>query len=227
MIDQESNIAPICLGDVVGYSSSPNECLEMLFERGIPILMGNHERALLRASERETFNEVARFTLDWQAKVIRPEYLERIAAFPYVIQYEKFCISHANFFNPTHFYYVTSCDRAQSSINVMPNRIGFIAHTHVPVAFRQNSDGSAGTDMEEVRGNKRFIRIKNENRYLFNVGSLGQPRDGDPRGSFVVFNSEEMTVVFHRISYDCSAEYKRIEKANLPKVLGERLFGGN
>lgn len=226
VVDNEPDIALICLGDVVGYSASPNECLKALYDRHIPILMGNHERALLRAVERETFNDVARTALEWQKRHIDPIYLKLIANLPYMIQYKSFSVSHANFHQPTRFTYITSEEKALPSLEALQTRIGFFGHTHLPAIFWQDEEGYRNPKMEMLHGARNTITIEEGFRYLVNPGSLGQPRDGDPRASFVVLNDEERTITLHRFSYDCSAEFERIRQAELPKILGERLFVG-
>lgn len=226
VIDSEPDVVPVCLGDIVGYSSSPNQCLDLIFKREIHTVMGNHERAVLRASERSTFNDAARSALDWQVSVIDADHIARIVRLPYMIQFEHFSITHANFCAPSHFGYVTKAEQATRSFKCMPGSVGFIGHTHVPMMFCTFDGTSMPATAEPIKGNRRIITIEDRMRYLINPGSLGQPRDGDPRASFVVYDPESRTITFHRFSYDCSAEMRRIKQANLPNVLGERLFVG-
>ncbi|RJP30566.1 MAG: metallophosphoesterase [Candidatus Omnitrophota bacterium] len=229
LTDPLKNIKRICLGDIVGYAAHPNECIEMIQKRDIPAVMGNHELAILNPIERETFNHVARKAIEWQSATIHDQNRKTISRFPYTLHFDGlFDVTHANFFNPEIFSYMNSDEEAERAFSALQTNLGFFGHTHVPRIYTQNPHPgrTEPIQMETIYGEKVKITLENNKRYLINPGSLGQPRDGDPRAAYAVLDSEEMSVTFHRIPYDVEKEARHVRETHLPDILATRLLVG-
>ncbi|MGC9326645.1 MAG: metallophosphoesterase family protein [Candidatus Hinthialibacter sp.] len=229
----DSNPKPqlICLGDMTGYSSRPNECIQWLLERETPWVMGNHDYAVFCEKERENFNSFALDVIEWQAGVLLPEYLDVLKSLPFTLQINKIAsITHSDFSAPKEFLYVNSSEEAKKSMNAMPTPLGFFGHTHIPVVYTQPADSSdiEGKDigMICVEENEFTLNLDESFRYLVNPGSIGQPRDGDPRSSFVIWDAEKKQLIFRRLEYDYRAESQHMRDANIPSMLAERILEG-
>ncbi len=220
----------ICLGDVVGYASHPNECIQLLRRYNIPTVIGNHDYALLHTSERRKFNQLALEAIYWQLKIIKNVHNTFIKELPFTRQFgEEFSVTHSDFSSPSNFFYVDNVYAAEKSFKAMMSPMGFFGHTHLPMIFEeepgQNGRLCPRITMQSIQG-KRMIHLKRDRRYLINPGSIGQPRDGDPRLSFVVFDSKEMVVTFQRMNYNIEHESERMIEAQLPIELAERIKVG-
>jgi len=224
------NVKWICLGDVIGYASHPNECIQLLREHKVPVILGNHDSALLKAFERRKFNLLARSAIEWHAKEVTPANRKWLGELPLGAIYQKlFSVTHADFSSPGDFPYIITAQDAQKSIAAMKTTIGFYGHTHIPMVFAEDPKKAQSEEerivIRQIRGEKKFA-LQTGKRYLINPGSLGQPRDGDPRMGYVIFDTDEMTIAFHRLEYNCHLESKSILDAKLPSQLAERLLVG-
>ncbi len=220
----------LCLGDIVGYGSSPNECLDMIHERDIPVVMGNHDYALVdNGSEKMSFNWIAREAIEWHASVLRYDNLKRIQNFPFVqIVDSTVSIAHSNFNVPADFIYLFDKRQAAFSFSGLKTQVGFFGHTHLPSVFTEEKSKAAKNrvSFDTIRGSNYTFAIEPGKRYLINPGSLGQPRDGDSRASYVVMDTDKMTCTFRRLSYDYHSESRRMLDRNLPKALARRILVG-
>ncbi|MFB3785480.1 MAG: metallophosphoesterase [bacterium] len=225
----QPGVMPICLGDVAGYAARPNECLNLLQENRIPVIMGNHDYAVNFIQERTAFNEYALQAIQWQDTVLTPENREILRRLPLsMVIDQNFAVTHADYSDPAEFHYVSAAVEAELSFAGLPAPVGFFGHTHCPGIFAEDPRRPAEdriTCLSLEPGDEPF-RLDSEVRYLINPGSLGQPRDGDPRASFLVYDSCERSVMFHRLAYDCEAEARAIREAGLPDLLADRLLGG-
>ncbi len=224
------NIKRVCLGDVAGYSAQPNECLRLLLKRNIPIIMGNHDYGVIHLNERrDTFNEVAKQAILWQSRIISDANKRILVELPYLLSFDGlFSAVHGDYTNPKEFNYVSTIEEAQNSMSAMKTPIGFVGHTHIPSIYIENP-GENGEDRFiyiKIEDNNRVFYLDENRRYLINPGSLGQPRDGNPRASFVLFNSDEMSLKFYRMSYNIKQEALRIRSAKLPELLADRIQHG-
>jgi predicted phosphodiesterase len=228
--DSASNLKRICLGDVVGYAARPNECIRLLIERDIPIIMGNHDYAIYSTEERIKFNDNALRVIEWHAQILLPEYRKMLVELPFSRKIGKLLsFTHADFSEPEKFHYVTTNDEAHVSMNSMPTPIGFFGHTHIPVVFTQFPDRENGDDIQckIIKKSNHTLYLDQSARYMINPGSIGQPRDKDPKASFVVFDDEDLSVTFYRYNYNKKAESDCIRLAKLPHKLADRILVGN
>lgn len=228
-IDMLVDVQLVCLGDIAGYSSSPNECMQLIRERDIPIVMGNHDSALFTPAVKSTFNSVASAAIEWQMKVINPSHLTFLKTLPYTLTVGKlFSVTHSDFSCPSIFSYVSTLQDSLLSFAAMKTRIGFFGHTHIPMVYTQERKYGILTKVRSEKVNGSWeLKLEKGNQYLINPGSIGQPRDGNTRGAYVIFDVDRMVLRFCRFPYNCKREAKRILDANLPSYLADRLLIGS
>lgn len=201
----------MCLGDVVGYGANPNECLELIRERCSFILKGNHDAAAVDLSVAESFTTSARLSAAWTYKILGKENREFLNNLPYTQEREKTLYVHATPCNPQDWEYILTEYDAKAALQCFHQAICFIGHTHAPVIF-----GEIG----------KAKQIRRENKFIVNVGSVGQPRDGNPKLSFGVFDSTRWEYENIRSEYDIKSASQKILGAGLPRGLAERLWVG-
>ncbi|MFH1617630.1 MAG: metallophosphoesterase family protein [Candidatus Margulisiibacteriota bacterium] len=213
----------ICLGDIIGYGPNPNECCEMIRELNIPSIAGNHEKAVLGELELTWFNQNARSALHWTQKELSEDNKNFIYQLPNALVYEKFQIVHGSLINPIEEY-MDSLNVAIPSFEKMAKNLLLVGHTHMPIFFTRKTDGNY--DGGAITGDEN-IYLGEYDRVIVNVGSVGQPRDGDPRAAYGILNDEKAEISVHRISYDIAKTQEKMRNALLPDSLIERLSLGN
>ncbi len=211
LIETQSVDEILCLGDVVGYGANPNECLELVRKHCPIILKGNHDAAAVDLSGAEGFTYPARLAAYWTHDVLTPENIAFLKNLPLTAKKDDLLFVHASPNQPEEWNYILSDADARDAFYFFTEKICFIGHTHVPVVYSE-------------RGRARII--KKEFRYLINVGSIGQPRDGNPELSYGIFDTDQWMYENVREDYDQEAAAKKIIKAGLPRVLGDRLLLG-
>ncbi|NQU17507.1 MAG: metallophosphoesterase family protein [Candidatus Saganbacteria bacterium] len=209
----------ICLGDLIGYNSNPNECLSIVRNKEFPSVAGNHEYGSLGLVDLKNFSPVAKVSTQWTRSVLTPESLKFIASFPKRLEFDDFEVVHGSPSNPI-FEYISNLKVAFLNFKFMKKSLCFVGHTHRP-AIIYVKDGK--TDMLSIKGEARFS-IKGNQRTIFNVGSVGQPRDGNPCAACVIYDSDKQEISVHRISYDIEKTQNKMRKAGLPERLIERLM---
>ena len=215
----------LVLGDLVGYGAAPNEVIARL--RGLEPLAtirGNHDKAACGLEDGSNFNYVARMAASWTYDVLTPEhrtYLRELAAGPQVID-DQVEICHGAPFDEDH--YIFDADDALRSLAASTRTLCLFAHTHLPVVFHYENEVFDGFVPE---GDEPTTLTLGPNaRYLINVGSVGQPRDGDPRAAYGFYDSAEMTITMCRVGYPIDGAQRRILAAGLPASLANRLAVG-
>lgn len=209
-----------CLGDVVGYGARPNECIRLLRERGIPTLAGNHDHAAVGMIDITFFNDIAKKAVHWTRDRLEPEHAEWLKNLPYVqVLPPDFYFVHASPVDPPAWNYVLTFGEARHCFEVVSERFCFIGHSHQPAIVEKN-----GRDLSCPEGYS--IPIRPECRYLINVGSVGQPRDRDPKACYVHVDLDDMQVHFVRVAYDIEGAQQAILDEELPQELAERLGHG-
>lgn len=208
----------VCLGDIVGYNASPVECLERVRELNCPIVRGNHDHYCAIDDELEGFHPIAADVVDWTRKQLSPDQREFLAALKFVNRVETFTIVHSTLDTPEMWGYVFDKLEADASFAYQTSSLCFYGHTHVPLAFEK-------TDRVRV-GLYSKIKILLGRKYFINAGSVGQPRDGDPRAAYVTFDMVKNEVELHRVPYDFRVTQKKILDAGLPNRVASRLALG-
>lgn len=210
----------VFLGDAVGYGPEPVECLHLLRQRGIPMVLGNHELGLVRAEAREWFNTQSRMALDRTRELMDDESMAFIATLPQVLlKWDTRFVHGAPPDKVSTYLYELGHKRFRELFALYPERLCFVGHTHeLAVVFKDNSKIKRMTVEQGVFGFKPDVR------YMVNVGSVGQPRDGDNRAKYVVWDREADEVEIRCVSYDIARTVALMEERGLPRVYADRLW---
>ncbi len=207
----------ICLGDLVDYCAQPNEVIELIKKNCDVVIMGNHDEAQFNYARAEGFTENAFISSVHTRSVIKPEYVEYFKTLPYTYSVENLLFVHASPLNPGDYKYVRTSEAAKSSFESFSEKVCFIGHSHRPVIFEEQYSNVLET--ESVSNNGSF-------RYIINVGSVGQPRDGNPKLSFGFFDSDSFKYSNYRLQYQAESASKKIILEELPPFLAERILKG-
>ena len=226
----------IFLGDAIGYGADPNDCCRIIREQSDIALLGNHDAVLVEKLDMSWFVDYAREAVDWTSKVIDTDHRDWLATLPYVHREKDVVFSHGSPLDPENFHYVMDYQEALRILRWMGYEgvgVTFVGHAHIGLAFRLiGSSGDPGKIEESVKVhnfngiNSAKVELKPEDRWVINVGAVGQPRDGDTRAVYAVFDTESRIYEVHRVEYDIDSASSRIEAAGLPQILADRLFIG-
>ncbi len=222
--DREGARGTLCLGDVVGYGADPEPCADLLGERGAMIVAGNHEHGALGLMSLRWFNPAARAAAVWTGKRLPEALRVSLSSLPLSLVVEDATVVHASPRRPGEWEYVVTAQDGFEVFGDFGTPLCFLGHTHRPGIWAIGSGGSEHRD--------RFpawpveITLEEGSRYLINVGSVGQPRDGDPRAGYAVWDLDARTVTLRRVPYDHRSAAARIRAAGLPRVLASRLASG-
>lgn len=189
----------LCLGDMVGYGPCPGEVLALLREAEATMIMGNHDAAVVNLMDYSDFRQEARDVVDWTRKQLSPVDLATLVNLPYVIEEEGFTCVHSEMVAPEAFYYLDEEEEARACLAVCEARVVFIGHTHTPMVHRLSPEEEYAAFAPHGFG------LLKGHRYVINVGSVGFPRDGDYRASYVIYDTEEEAVTWLRVAYDVRA----------------------
>ena len=207
-----------CLGDVVGYNANPKECLDIIREMGMPCVKGNHDEYCSVDMELEGFNPNAAEAVTWTRQQLSNEDMKWLRDLRYIRLVASFSIVHATLDGPQRWGYVFDKLAAAASLTYQNTSVCFHGHTHVPVAFVRDNSVRGGVYTK--------FRIEPGKKFFINVGSVGQPRDGNPRSAYVVYDLEENSVELRRLDYDIATTQLKIRAAGLPERLADRLALG-
>lgn len=209
----------VCLGDTIGYGADPLPCLELVEKRCETRLMGNHEYAVLGKLPSQQINKTAKIALAWTQHQFQDNAMSRIASLPMTAEQDDLFFVHASPWEPSRWRYVLSAGEAEAAFKCFDQRICFNGHSHLPMTFalcEEQIRVKAGHDFQP----------NEETRYIVNVGSVGQPRDNDPRACYVIYDSDEDEITYHRIDYDIAKTQHKMRQAELPAMLIQRLQSG-
>lgn len=212
----------VCLGDVVGYGADPNGCLDLL--RSLPhcpAVLGNHDAAVLGlpiAMGRES-----RQVIDWTKRNLSVPNLRYLQNMQDVIRWDKILFCHSNPYRPRNWYYIAERNYITASFGRSRAKIVFVGHTHVPVAITRKNFFCV-----YIRDPLHHMTVPAAecNRQIFNCGSVGQPRDGDVRASYLIYDTGRQRIEFYRVDYDYTAAGRKIIDAGLPEMFARRLTDG-
>jgi predicted phosphodiesterase len=207
-----------CIGDVVGYGANPRECLEIVRSMGMPCVKGNHDEYCSMDETLEGFNPHAAEAVQWTRQQLSPEDRQWLRDLKYVRLVASFSMVHATLDVPQRWGYVFDKLAAAASFTYQNTSVCFFGHTHVPVAFIRDSMVRGGTYSK--------FKVEPGRKYFVNVGSVGQPRDLNPKAAYVVYDLDEQTIELRRLDYDIPKAQKKILDAGLPPRLADRLAHG-
>ena len=208
----------LCLGDVVGYNADPVACLERIREMDCPVIKGNHDEDASGSHQLDALNPVAAAALMWTREQLSDEQRTWLRRLRMVRQVEDFTIVHSTLDQPANWNYVTNKFDAMSNFSYQFTQVCFHGHTHVPRVFVKS------TKVQEEA--TESLAIEEHSKYFVNVGSVGQPRDGDWRACYAIHDLNHHLAVFRRVEYDIALTQRKIIEAGLPPMLAERLAEG-
>src|SRR4030095_440912 len=212
------------VGDIVGYGPEPSVCIDRVRQLGCVTCLGNHDAAVLDLLDTSYFNNFARAAIHWTKQRLRPADYEFLRGLQLVVTQEQFTVVHGTLPLPEHFGYVISPVEALDSLAQQETRLCFVGHSHVPAIYL--SRDSAPQDIHVVPHSEAEISYRGFDRVLMNVGSVGQPRDEDPRAAYGCVDTELEIACIRRVQYDIAGVQRKIREAGLPDVLANRLALG-
>ena len=208
----------LCLGDMVGYGANPEDCVERIREIGALAVCGNHDHAVIGAQNLNFFNAHARDAVLWTSRNLTQKSKNWIRSLSLAEHLPGFSIVHGSLHSPELFNYVQTIRDADSNFRQMDKSVLFLGHSHYPLAFFDTSPMTYTLDP--------VIPLDLSIKTVINAGSVGQPRDEDPRACYVVFDSEAALVELRRVEYDIDTAAQKILNAGLPQTLAIRLTLG-
>jgi predicted phosphodiesterase len=208
----------VCIGDVVGYNANPHECVAKLQELGCPVVKGNHDEEASADTEIVGLNPLAQAALEWTRRALNEEDKSWLRNLRMVRQVRDFTIVHSTLDTPTSWAYVMNKFDAMASFSYQFTQVCFFGHTHTPRVYVKG--------VTVTLENTETVRVEPGRKYFINVGSVGQPRDGDWRSAYAVYDHDNQQIYIRRVPYDLAAAQKKIRAAGLPEPLAERLALG-
>ena len=205
----------VCLGDVVGYNANPRECIEIVQKLECPVVKGNHDQQASLAESSRGFNVLAETAINWTREQLTNKDKEWLRVLPLTRQVRDFTIVHATLDTPEQWGYVFNSLDAAASFTYQQTTVCFFGHTHVAGAFMYDDS------VKKIKVNQ--LAIEGTKKYFINVGSVGQPRDGDWRAAYCIYHIEDHVVEQRRVKYDLATAQKKIIQAGLPHLLADRL----
>jgi diadenosine tetraphosphatase ApaH/serine/threonine PP2A family protein phosphatase len=215
----------LVLGDLVGYGGDPNAVVDRIRALGpAAVIRGNHDKAASGIDDASNFNQIARYAAIWTAEVLSDdnrEYLRALPPGPVTID-ERLEICHGSPFDEDH--YIFDADDAQRALEASDRQLCLFGHTHLPVIFK-TEDGALQGYVPDGEAPVSLV-LRDGVRYAVNAGSVGQPRDGDPRAAYALYTPETLKLELRRVAYAVDAAQRRIVVAGLPASLANRLAVG-
>ena len=209
----------LCTGDVVGYNACPHECLQIVRDLGCPVVMGNHDHYVSSCQNLEDFNPAAAEVIEWTRQQLTEDEMTYLQGLPFQATKMGITLVHATMDNPEAFGYVFDHLQAEAHFTHQVTPICFHGHTHCPMIYEKQVSAVYRIDAQD-------FTLPIGRKYFINVGSVGQPRDGDPRAAYVLYRPKTRQIAFRRLEYDVAAAQERVRMAGLPERLAERLAVG-
>jgi len=194
----------VCLGDVVGYGARPNECVDVIRSNEIPCILGNHDEGAIGLGDINYFNQWAREAILWTSVSLNEKSKEFLMSLKFTYEIEDMLFVHASPYEPKSWHYIFSEYEARLSFSSFKQQVCFVGHTHIPAVFSE-PDGR---------------------RHIINVGSVGQPRDHDPRACWELYETDPEKFKLIRVEYDVEEASSQIIAEALPGFLADRLKSG-
>lgn len=205
----------VSVGDTVGYNADPARCLAKLRELNAVMVRGNHDHYCSHDECLEDFHPLAAKVIDWTRKQLSQEEVRYLRGLELWKRIAGFCIVHSTLDMPEKWGYVFDCLEADAHFNYQKCVVSFYGHTHVPVVFEKQA--------RVTRSTYSTVNVSLGRKYFINVGSVGQPRDGDPRAAYVIYDLNARELTLRRVEYDIATAQSKIRKAGLPGRLAHRL----
>ena len=210
-----------CLGDIVGYGPDPRGCIELLRQQHNICVAGNHDLAATGKIDTAEFNPEAAAAVRWTSQQLSSSDIEYLNSLPMVIEEGDFTLAHGSPRDPL-WEYVKSADIAAKNLAHFKTPYCLVGHSHVPLVFRFGQTGAGAPEQPA----DNIGLVLGHDRLMINPGGVGQPRDGDSRASYAIYDSETRVIQFHRVPYHIAATQAKMLKLNLPVSLITRLSYG-
>ncbi len=208
----------ICLGDIVGYGANPRECLKLIKDLNPLAIAGNHDYAVVNLTDLSYFNSNAKEAILWTQNQLKEKEKKFLSALKLVHNFPNFTIVHATLKAPEEWRYILSTYEARENFQLLTTPLLFAGHSHIPIVFEGNAHYRYDF--------RKTVNLEEGRKYIINIGSVGQPRDGDSRASFALYDTESHMVHIRRVEYDINGAMRKIIEAGLPKILAWRLSQG-
>lgn len=210
----------LCVGDVVGYGANPKECIKKVNSLAAVTIAGNHDWASVKLFSLDYFNEETREAISWTMRNLDTKDCDFLGALKLVYKDETLTLVHGTLDYPRDFNYMTDGYIAEETFRLMQTNICFVGHTHLPSTYIKDN-------LERILYYEEPITyIRPQNKYIINVGSVGQPRDGNRKASYCIYDTDKKIVQIKRVDYNVNAARKRIIKCGLPQLFGDRILRG-
>ena len=210
----------LCLGDVVGYGADLAACIERVAERAQVVVAGNHEHGVAGLLDLAWFNPRARAAAEWTRGRLDGDHRAWLATRPLALEIDDATLVHASPARPAEWDYLVSAEDGFEAFVAFATRLCFVGHSHRPGVWSMGSSGPAHDPWASE------IPLERGRRYIVNVGSVGQPRDHDPRAAYAVWDVDDRRVNIRRVSYNVATARQKIMAARLPRFLADRLTVG-
>lgn len=210
-----------CLGDVVGYGPDPMACIDLLRSYPHHMVMGNHDAATCGKMDTSDFNVAAARAAAWTARQLTDEGRSYLRALPPAVKDGDFTLVHGSLRAPI-WEYLLSGEQARDQLDLQETPYSLVGHSHIPFLARERREG---LPILEYLEDGRTVGL-GEGRFILNPGGVGQPRDGDPRASYALYDAQARTIALHRVEYDIAGTQQKMQAAGLPAWLIERLSVG-
>jgi predicted phosphodiesterase len=213
-----------CCGDIVGYGPCPNECIELIKSFNIVSVLGNHDIAVLGKSDLSWFNENAKDAIIINQQILTQQNLLFLDMLPQKIVENNLLFVHGSP-RDNIYEYLFTIQLLRTNIKLFDQQVCFCGHTHIPLVYLFNF--LSGTeDIKTPKNDNYIIELENDTKYIINVGSVGQPRDGNPKSCYVIFDTDKKTVEYKRVEYNISVVQQKMKMLNIPEFLITRLEFG-
>lgn len=211
----------VCLGDTVGYGASPNECCDLIREKSAFTILGNHDAAVAGRMDYSYYYDAARNALDMHADALKDVNMAWLKELPYEVRENELSFCHGSPIALEDFEYIFSTEQAARCLEIWDElaTATFIGHSHLCKAF-------ALTENEVFEVVAETFEVRPDHRYIISVGSVGQPRDYDPRASYTIYDTDKHTFEFKRVAYDIDGAAQKIYDSKLERNFAQRLFHG-
>ncbi|MCX7944936.1 MAG: metallophosphatase family protein [Deltaproteobacteria bacterium] len=211
----------VCLGDIVGYGANPKECCEIIMSVCDVCVIGNHDAAIIGRMDYSYYYDAAHMVLDWTKTQLTDRCKEYLLSLPYFHEYEGVLLCHGSPIDAQNFEYIFSIEQAKTIIPYFEQLkpLTLIGHSHLFKTFAYIEN-----EVNDVLAQKFGLR-KNY-KYIISAGSVGQPRDYDPRAGYGIYNTEMRTFEIKRVEYNIEKAASKITSSGLPNAFAKRLFMG-
>jgi predicted phosphodiesterase len=212
----------VCLGDIVGYGANPSECIDLIKNKCPLRILGNHDAAAVGLLSTDHFNVHAKIAIDWTVEHLTAAEQSFLRALPLKKNKMDFSFVHATPYDPNMWYYITSLEEAAFNFQFFNTTFCFVGHTHIPIIIVLDNE----KEVYVHQGTSINWKDMTQARFLINTGSVGQPRDRNPKSCYGIIDTEAKSFSFRRVDYDISKAQNKMRKIKMPDFLITRLKDG-